>query len=138
MGAAWTRAVRDLRPDAQLLVRALAVLDGPSISLVSVAAVLEMPRSRVAAVVSELVTAGWGSLTEDRFEIAAGGQERLSEMVQLVLPGDVDEVLVRVAAVVEVHVSGMPPAVRTDVVSVVRAAGRHRRVDVVSAVARAG
>jgi tetratricopeptide (TPR) repeat protein len=58
-------------------------------------------------------------------------------LAQSVSSAEVDQVLNRVASVVRAHAGGIPsPAVRTDVVSVIRAAGRHRRVDIVGAVAR--
>jgi tetratricopeptide (TPR) repeat protein len=138
--AAWARAFRDLQPDAQRLVRALAVLDGPSISLAGAAAVVELPRPRVVQVLAALATAGWGSATQDRFEVAVDAREHLAELARSVPAAEVDQVLTRVAAVTtQAHTTenGMSSAVRADTVNVVRAAGRHHRVAVAVAVARA-
>ena len=134
-----TRAYRDLEPDAQRLVRAFAALDGSSLSLVSVATVLEMPQPRAAEITAGLTAAGWGTVSEDRFEIAATAREHLAELVPDILPAEVDQVLAHVAAVAQAHTttSGMSPAIRTDVVTVVRAAGRHRRFTIASTMARA-
>jgi tetratricopeptide (TPR) repeat protein len=138
VSAARARSFRDLQPDAQRLVRALAVLDGTSISFDSAAAVTELPRPQ--AVLAALAAAGWGRVTRDRFEIAVGVRERLAELVQSVPPAEVDDVLARVAAVTtQAHkaVGGAPPALRTDTVTVIRAAGRHRRAAIAGDVARA-
>jgi tetratricopeptide (TPR) repeat protein len=111
------------------------VLDGPSISLVSAAAVLRTPRKRAGETLTALAAAGWGSVTPDRFEIAADAREHLAEVVRSVPPAEVDQVLADVAeATSQAHTS---PAVRTDMVNVVRAAGRHHRITVAVAVARA-
>jgi tetratricopeptide (TPR) repeat protein len=138
--AAWARAFRDLQPDAQRLVRALAVLDGTSISLTVAAAVAELPPPRAVQVLAALAAAGWGSATQDRFELAIDAREHLAELAGSIPAAEVDQVLADVAAVTTRACAtghGIPPAVRADTVNVVRAAGRHHRTAVAGAVARA-
>lgn len=136
VGAARPRSFRDLQPDARRLVRALAVLDGTSISFVSAAAVVELPQPHAVDVLAALAAAGWGRVTQDQFEIAAGVREFLGALVRSVPPAEVDEVLTRVAAVTT-RAGGTSPAVRTDTVTVIRAAGRRHRVAIAGDVARA-
>jgi hypothetical protein len=135
----WARAFPSLGPEAQRLVRALAVLDGSSLSLASVAAVLDAPQQRAAEITAGLAVAGWGIVTEDRFEITPAARGHFPELVPDMLPAEVDHVLADVAAVAQAHTtsSGMPPAVRTDTVSLVRAARRHRRFTIAGTVVRA-
>lgn len=131
-----TQAFREFRPDVQRLVRALAVLGGPSISMVSVGAVLAAPKPRAAETVATLAAAGWGAVSEDRFEIAADAREHLAELVPSASPAEVDQILGHVAAVAKMHTSGMPPAIRTDIANVIQAATRYHRISVAAAVAR--
>jgi tetratricopeptide (TPR) repeat protein len=134
MGAARARSFHDLQPDAQRLVRALAVLDGTSISFASAAAVVERPRPQ--AILAALAAAGWGRTTQDQFEIATGAREFVATLADSVSTAEVDEVLTRVAAVTT-QAGGTSEAIRTDTVTVIRAAGRHHRVDLAGDVARA-
>lgn len=137
MESAWARALRKLQPDAQRLVRTLAILGGPTVSLVSVAAALEMSEPDAAEVVSVLTADHWGAITEDRFEVAIPAREYLAELAQTVPAAKVDQVLTLVAAVLQPYLDKIPPlAVRADAVSVIRTAGRHRHGDIVAAVAR--
>lgn len=137
MGTTWAQALCKLRADAQRLVRALAVLDGSSISFVSVAAVLEVPEPRATDIMSVLTANRWGAIAEDRFEVAVYAREFLAELAQTVSAAEVDQVLTLAAAAVQPYLDKVPPlTVRVDLVSVIRAAGRHRRSDIVGEVAR--
>lgn len=135
----WARTFHDLGPEAQRLVRAFEVLNGTSLSLASVAAVLEVPPPRAAEITASLAATGWGTVTEDRFEITLEARYHLPELVPDMSQPEIDQVLAHVATVAQTHTtaSGMPPAIRTDVVTVVRAAGKHRRFTVATAVAQA-
>lgn len=134
-----TRTFRDLEPDAQRLVRAFAVLDGQSLSLMSATSVLKMPQPHAAETTASLTAAGWVTATEERLEITPAARPHLPSLVPDILPTEVDEVLAHVAATVETHTtpSGIPKAIRTDVVTLIRAAGRHRRFTIASTIARA-
>lgn len=136
---AWEKAHGELHPAAQLLVRALAVLDGQSISLTSAAAVLEVFEPRAAEIAALLAADGWGTVTEDRFEVAICARLYLAELAPTVPAAEVDQVLTRVATMVWPHAGRRTPSltVRADVVSVIRAAGQYRRGDIVATVARA-
>lgn len=118
------RAFRDLQPDAQRLVRTLAILDGTSISFVSAAAAVGLPRPRAVEVLTALAAAGWGTMTQDQFEIATDVREYLAELGKSVPPNEIDEVLARVAAVTTQEHAATSPAIRTDAVNVARAAWR--------------
>jgi hypothetical protein len=135
----WVRAFPGLEPEAQRLVRAFAVLKGSSLSLASVAAVLEVPQPRAAEITTGLAATGWGTVTEDRFEITPEARYHLPELVPDMSQPEIDQVLAHVATVAHTHTtaSGMPPAIRTDTVTLLQAASQHRRFTITSTVARA-
>lgn len=99
------RTLRDLRPDTQRLARAFAVLDGPSLALASVAAVLDMPPARATKVAADLAAAEWGVATEDRFTIAMEAREYLAKAAVAISPAEVDHVLGHLAAAVRTHMN---------------------------------
>lgn len=132
MGAAWALTFHDLHPDAQQVVRACAVLGGPSISVVSAAAVVDARAERVIAMLTAAGAVGWGSLAGDRFNVAAGAHGYLRDLVDRMARDDVRLVLERIAAAVTSAVTSaatgdgvMTSGMRTDVLSVIRAATRH-------------
>jgi hypothetical protein len=138
--APWALTFHDLHPDAQQVVRACAVLDHPSLSLAGAAAVLEAPAPRVTASLSTAAESGWGSVVDDRFDVAAGARTYLRELARGVAKTDVRLVLDRIAAMITSTTPGvdaMPPALRTDALSVVRAANRHEEPFVATQVALA-
>jgi hypothetical protein len=98
--APWALTFHDLHPDAQQVVRACAVLDHPSLSLAGAAAVLEAPAPRVTASLSTAAESGWGSVVDDRFDVAAGARTYLRELARGVAKTDVRLVLDRIAAMI--------------------------------------
>jgi tetratricopeptide (TPR) repeat protein len=126
--APWALTFHDLHPDAQQVVRACAVLDHPSLSLASAAAVLKAPAPHVTASLAAAVESGWGSVVDDRFDVAVGAQPYLRELARKVARTDVRLVLGRIAnMIINMAASGEPirPEIRTDMLSVVRATIRH-------------
>lgn len=139
MEAAWALAFHDLHPDAQQVMRACAVLDQPSISLVSAAAVVDAPVARMAATLAPAEHAGWGSVTEVGFDVTAGARSYLRDLARTMPEQAVRLILDRIAAeVISTTTSDrtMRPAVRVDVLGIVRAANRYHHPHIAVEVAR--
>lgn len=140
MGAAWALTFHDLHPDAQQVMRACAVLDQSSISLVSAAAVVDVPVARMAATLAPAESLGWGRVTADRFDVTTAARSYLRDLARSIPEQDVRLMVDRLAAVViSTTTSGptMTPAVREDVIGIVRAANRYSHPHVAVRVARA-
>ncbi|MFL6121217.1 hypothetical protein [Actinophytocola sp.] len=140
MEAAWALTFHDLHPDAQQVVLACAVLDNPSISLVSAAAVTGSRVPRLIELLAVAAEAGWGRVIDDRFDVTADARAYLRQRV-LAMPADaVQLVLDRTAAAVISVTDGstaVTPALRGDMIGLVRAANRLGAVGMATQVARA-
>ncbi|MFL6126391.1 hypothetical protein [Actinophytocola sp.] len=82
----------------------------------------------------------WSSATQGGFDVAADVRGLLAALAESAPPPEVDWMLTRVAgAIIQVLTSHdeIPSAVRTDVVNVIRAAGRLRHTAIAGAVAQA-
>jgi hypothetical protein len=137
--AAWALTFHDLHPDTQQVMRTCAVLDQPSISLVTAAVVANVPLARIAAILAPAESAGWGGVTEDRFDLAYRAQTFLRDLARTMPDQDVRVVLDRIAAEVISGASGgetMTSAVRADVLGVVQAANRYNHPHIGFRVAR--
>ncbi|TDV34230.1 hypothetical protein CLV71_14112 [Actinophytocola oryzae] len=138
--AAWALTFHDLHPDARQVVRASAVLNGPSISLVSMAAAGGFSMSRLNEVLDVASEAGWGRHVEDRFEVAPGARAFLRNLVLSMPANAVRLMLDRIGGAVIAatdEVKAVPPAIRADIIGVIRAANRLGEPALVARVARA-
>ena len=133
--AAWALTFHDLHPDTQEVLRACAVLDQPSISLITAAGVANVPQPRIAAVLAPAESAGWGGVIEDRFDLAYRAQTFLRDLARTMSDQDKRMAIERIAAVVT---SGdtSTSAVRADVLGVVKAANRYGHPHIAFRVAR--
>lgn len=139
MDAAWALTFHDLHPDTQQVMRACAVLDQPSISLASAAAAADLPRARILAALAPAESAGWGGVTEDRFDVAYRARSYLRDLARTMPEQDVRAVLDRIAAEVTSRTTSGEPltsAVRMDVLGVVQAANRYNHPHLAFRVAR--
>lgn len=126
--AAWASTFHDLQPDIQQVLRACAVLDQPSISMTTAAAVAGVPLVRIAATLAPAESAGWGGVSEDRFTLTHPAQTFLRDLARSAADQDVHALLDRLATAVTDQVADgetMTSALRLDVVGIVRAANRH-------------
>lgn len=137
--AAWALTFHDLHPDTQQVIRACAVLDQPSISLASAAAVVDLPLASILATLAPAESAGWGGVTDDRFDVAYRARSYLRDLARTMPEQEVRAVLDRIAAEVIRRMTGrerMTSAVRMDVLGVVRAANRYHHPHLAFRVAR--
>lgn len=137
MRAAWTDFY-DLHPDAQWVLRACAVLGHPSLSLVAAAAVVDSSVDHAAAIVRALAEHGWGSMIDDQFIISAPARSHLYQLAATTVEADVRRVVDQVTSAIITAArsdTALTSSIRTDVISVLQAANRHRRPDVATQVA---
>jgi hypothetical protein len=119
-------------------------LDAPSISLTSAAGAADIPVEDVVAAVSAAASAGWGSVHGEQFEVDISSRAYLREVAGAMTGDDVRLMIERIAAAVTnvatsvvAGVEVMTHGLRTDVLSVVRAATRHGHPRVAARIAQA-
>lgn len=134
MEASWSQRFHDLTPEAQLVVRACAVLRRIPLSQHSAAAASASPVSRAGGVFAALADAGWGEVVDDQgdiyFDVDLSSSAFLYRLVRQTPLDDIHEIIERTAASLENLVASaapLSPVVRSSVLGVLRAANWYDR-----------